>query len=89
MTLKSAGFSFSDEIRQLAVQPELPVARRAGGIGNDRFYVIALILQTLLADIASDSRWGERLKALFNAHPTVNLRAMQFPANWQNLAHWK
>jgi hypothetical protein len=51
--------------------------------------VIVLIIQTLLADIAPDSLWGERLKALFNTHPTVNLRAMQFPANWQNLAHWK
>jgi hypothetical protein len=51
--------------------------------------VIALIIQTLLADIAPDSGWGERLKALFNAHPTVNLRAMQFPVNWQSLPPWK
>jgi hypothetical protein len=64
------------------------VAWKANGIGNDRFYVIALIIQTLLADIAPDSRWGERLMALFNAHPTVNLRAMQFPVNWQNLPPW-
>jgi hypothetical protein len=35
-----------------------------------------------------DYFWGERIKALFNAHPTVNLRAMQFPANWQNLPPW-
>jgi hypothetical protein len=51
--------------------------------------VIALIIQTLLADISPDSQWGERLKALFNAHPKVNLRAMQFPADWQNLPLWK
>jgi hypothetical protein len=50
--------------------------------------VIALIIQTLLADIGPDSRWGERLKAHFNAHPTVNLRAMQFPANWQTRSPW-
>jgi len=74
--------------RELAVKPELPVAWKANGIGNDRFYVIALIIQTLLADIAPDSPWGVRLKALFNAHPTVNLRAMQFPANWQTLPLW-
>jgi abortive infection bacteriophage resistance protein len=74
--------------RELAVKPELPVAWKAIGIGNDRLYVIALIIQTLLADIAPDSGWGERLKAHFNAHPTVNLRAMQFPANWQNLPPW-
>jgi abortive infection bacteriophage resistance protein len=74
--------------RELAVKPELPTAWKASGIGNDRFYVIALIIQTLLADISPDSQWGERLKALFNAHPTVNLRAMQFPADWQNLPPW-
>jgi hypothetical protein len=64
------------------------VAWKANGIGNDRFYVIALIIQTLLADIAPDSGWGGRLKNLFNAHPTVNLRAMQFPTNWQTLSPW-
>ena len=74
--------------RELAVKPELPVAWKANGIGNDRFYVIALIIQTLLADIAPDSLWGERLKALFNAHPTVYLRAMQFPFNWQTRSPW-
>ncbi|HEY2858470.1 MAG TPA: Abi family protein [Terracidiphilus sp.] len=74
--------------RELAVKPELPTAWKASGIGNDRFYVIALIIQTLLADISPDSQWGERLKALFNAHPAVNLRAMQFPANWKNLPPW-
>ena len=74
--------------RELAVKPKLPVAWKGNGIGNDRFYVIALIIQTLFADIAPDSQWGERLKALFNAHPTVNLRAMQFPANWQTRSPW-
>ena len=31
--------------RELAVKPELPVAWKASGIGNDRFYVIALIIR--------------------------------------------
>lgn len=62
------------------------MAWKASGIGNDRFYVIALIIQTLLVDIVPDSSWAERLKALFNAHPAVSLRAMQFPANWQALS---
>ena len=62
--------------RELVVKPELPVAWKANGISNDRFYVIALIIQTLLAYISPDSRWGGRLKALFDAHLAVNLRAM-------------
>jgi len=74
--------------RELAVTPELPTAWRANGIRNERFYVIALIIQTLLADISPGSQWSERLKALLNAHPTVNLRAMQFPVDWQYLSPW-
>jgi abortive infection bacteriophage resistance protein len=74
--------------RELAVKPELPTAWKTSGIGNERFYSIALIIQTLLTDPLPDSQWGEQLKALFNAHPTVNLRAMQFPADWQTLTPW-
>ena len=50
--------------------------------------LLKVAIQTLLADIAPDSGWGRRLKNLFNEHPTVNLRAMQFPADWQNLPRW-
>jgi abortive infection bacteriophage resistance protein len=74
--------------RELAVKPELPAAWKTSGIGNERFYAIALIIQTLLTELLPDSQWGERLKALFNAHPTVNLRAMQFPTDWQTLPPW-
>ena len=56
--------------------------------GNERFYVIALIIQTLLADISSSIPWSDRLKTLFNAHPAVDLRAMQFPHDWQNRPPW-
>jgi abortive infection bacteriophage resistance protein len=74
--------------RELAVKPELPTAWKTSGIGNERFYSIALIINTLIKELLPDSQWGERLKALFNAHPTVNLRAMQFPADWQTLTPW-
>jgi len=74
--------------RELAVKPKLPTAWKTNGIENERFYAIAMIIQTLLADISPDSQWKERLKACFNAYPTVNLRAMHFPADWQALPLW-
>jgi len=74
--------------RELAVKPEIPLAWRAIGIPNERFYVIALILQTLLKEISAGFPWGDRLKALFSAHPKVDIRAMQFPPNWQTRAPW-
>jgi len=74
--------------RELAVKPELPLNWKSSGISNERFYVIALILQTLLTDISSSIPWSDRLKTLFNAHPAVDLRAMQFPHDWQNRPPW-
>jgi abortive infection bacteriophage resistance protein len=75
--------------RELAVKPELLAAWKAAGIQNQRFYAIAMIINALNATISPDSRWKERLKALFNTCPAVNLRTMQFPADWQTLPPWK
>ena len=74
--------------RELAVKPELPTAWKTSGIENQRLYAIAMIIQTLLASISPDSPWKGQLKSLLNAYPAVNLRAMQFPADWQHLPPW-
>jgi len=57
-------------------------------VNNERWTLCSKVGRKVLADIGPDSRWGERLKAHFNAHPTINLRAMQFPANWQTRSPW-
>jgi len=74
--------------RELAVKPELPMAWKTSGIKNERCYVIALIIQTLLRDVLPDSQWNEQLKALLNAYSPADLRAMQFPADWQTRPPW-
>jgi len=74
--------------KELAVKPELPNAWKAQGIDNRRFYIIALIVQTLLAEVSPGSQWKERLKAHFNAYPDVDLAQMHFPADWQNRSPW-
>jgi abortive infection bacteriophage resistance protein len=74
--------------RELAVKPELPVAWKSAGLLNERFYVMALIIQTLLTEVAPNSQWKDRLKAHFTASPTIDLRAMHFPADWQTQPSW-
>jgi abortive infection bacteriophage resistance protein len=74
--------------RELAVKPQLPAAWKAAGLTNNRLYVIALIIQSLLAATSPGSKWKERLKAHFNASPPVDLNAMHFPPDWQNRAPW-
>lgn len=74
--------------RELAVKPELPKAWTAAGIDNSRYYVIALIIQSLLVVISPNSRWKDRLKAHFNAYPSVDLPAMHFPPDWQSRPPW-
>jgi abortive infection bacteriophage resistance protein len=74
--------------RELAVKPELPDAWKAQGMDNRRFYIIALIIQTLLSEVSPGSKWKERLKAHFNAYPAVDLAHMHFPTDWQNKSPW-
>lgn len=69
--------------RELVVKPELPNAWKTQGIGNRRFYIIALIIQTLLAEVSPNSRWNERLKHHFGTYPAVDLAQMDFPVDWK------
>jgi abortive infection bacteriophage resistance protein len=72
----------------LAVKPELPNTWKAQSIDNRRFYIIALIIQTLLDEVSPNSRWKERLKAHLDAYPGVDLRQLHFPTSWHQSAPW-
>jgi abortive infection bacteriophage resistance protein len=74
--------------KELAVKPELPNAWKAQGVENRRFYIIALIIQTLLDEVSPGSRWKERLKAHFDIYPAVDLAQMHFPADWKQRSPW-
>jgi abortive infection bacteriophage resistance protein len=74
--------------KELAVKPELPNAWKAQSIDNRRFYIIALIIQTLLDEVSPNSRWKERLKAHLDAYPGVGLRQLHFPTSWHQSAPW-
>jgi abortive infection bacteriophage resistance protein len=74
--------------RELAVKPELPNAWKAQGIGNRRFYTIALIIQALLNQVSPGSRWKERLKAHIDGFPGVDISHMHFPSDWKGHSPW-
>ena len=74
--------------RELSVKPLLLHSWQASSLGNRRYYVIALVIQSLLSHVAPKAQWKERLKAHFQAHPTTDLTAMEFPANWQTIPPW-
>jgi abortive infection bacteriophage resistance protein len=74
--------------RELAIRPKLPELWKSAPIDNGRFYVVALILQSLLSIVAPQSRWSVRLKNLIDQHSAVNLHAMRFPADWQEVEPW-
>lgn len=74
--------------KELAVKPELPNAWKTQGISNRRYYAIALIIQTLLAEVSPASRWKGRLRGHLDAHPAVDISHMHFPADWKSQNPW-
>jgi len=51
-------------------------------------YNILVFLKYMMDIINHNHSWGERLKSLINENE-INIRAMGFPENWENLALWK
>jgi len=74
--------------RELSVKPLLLCNWQANGLSNRRYYAIALVIQSLLSQVAPRTQWKERLKTHFRAHPAIDLAAMEFPANWQTIPPW-
>lgn len=74
--------------KELAVKPVLPNSWNAQGIDNSRFYVIALIIQTLLLEVSPQSGWKNRLKEHLDDYPAVDVTQMHFPVDWYQHAPW-
>jgi abortive infection bacteriophage resistance protein len=57
-------------------------------INMKRIYFRICIIKYLLFSVSPNSRFGEKLKALLAKFPTIDVRAMGFPSNWQNEPLW-
>ncbi len=74
-----------------AVVPEKetdPAWHTPVAVEGDRLFTILTILHYLLRQVAPNSHWKDRLIALFAQHPSVPLRFMGFPENWQECPMW-
>ena len=54
-----------------------------------RIYFRICIIKYLLFTVSPNNRFTEKLKSLIAQFPTIDIRAMGFPANWQNEPLWK
>ena len=58
-------------------------------VASDRMFGVLTILHYMLKQVATQSRWRDRLTGLFDKHPDVPLRFMGFPENWMECPIWK
>lgn len=48
-----------------------------------------MLVRYMLQTINPNSSFTARLKKLLNDYPTVDIKAMGFPANWENEPLWQ
>ena len=58
-------------------------------VQNDKVYYILCLVRYMLQTINPNSSFTARLKKLLNDYPTVDIKAMGFPANWENESLWQ
>jgi len=54
-----------------------------------RIYYRVCIIKYLLFTVSPNNRFTQKLKSLLAEYPTVDIRAMSFPADWENEPLWK
>jgi len=54
-----------------------------------RIYFRICIIKYLLFSVSPNNRFTQKLKSLLAEFPTIDIRAMGFPANWQNEPLWQ
>ncbi|MBU3641413.1 Abi family protein [Polynucleobacter sp. Fuers-14] len=56
---------------------------------QDRFYAQVVMIQVLLKKISPGTVWGARLLDLFNEYPSIEIKRMGFPENWNSRDIWQ
>lgn len=57
-------------------------------VSSERVFGILTILSYLLAEIAPQTKWRNRLFALLESHPSIDRRKMGFFKNWESCPFW-
>jgi abortive infection bacteriophage resistance protein len=78
--------------RELGFRPMIPKKdprwHRPVEIPDDRIFGILTVLKYLLDDIAPQSGWTARLAALQESYPSVPMRSMGYPEQWESSPVW-
>lgn len=80
--------------RPLTLKPKLPNYKydprwyAPTPVSNDRIYIALTIIQYLLFFISPANPWKKAILDLFAAYPTVPLKPMGIPENWQDYPLW-
>lgn len=81
--------------RELAIKPLIPDPRNQPAwhvpvaVDNRRIFAVLTLLHVLMKQVAPQSRWKNRLFALYDGHPGIPLRDMGMPADWRNHPLWQ
>ena len=75
--------------RRYTIRPA--VARKVANelFQQDRFYAQAVMIQVLLKKISPYTVWGAHLLDLFNEYPSIEIKRMGFPENWNSRDIWQ
>ena len=80
--------------RQIPLRPRMPQKKNRPEfhmplpIANDRIFGVLSLLRYLMLQVAPQSRWSQRLLALFDDYPEIPYRDMGFPVNWRDYPLW-
>ena len=83
--------TWNREIAVVPTEPKLPVFPWIDSTKTDakRIYYRICIIKYLLFTVSPNNRFTQKIKSLLVEYPTVDARAMGFPADWQNEPLWK
>jgi abortive infection bacteriophage resistance protein len=83
--------TWNREIAVVPVEPNSPVFPWINSTKTDakRVYYRICIIKYLLFTVSPNNRFALKLKSLLAEYPTIDIRAMSFPADWENEPLWK
>jgi len=68
---------------------QLSLDHTAGERPPAKLYNTITMINQVMRKVAPDSRWASDMKEHILAHPTGELAAMGFPADWQGRPLWE
>ena len=77
----------------MSIRPQFPKKTTKqwidmSGVQNHKTYFMLSMIKYLLQTVNPKSTFSSRLKALLKKYNNVDVRAMNFPANWENELLW-